>query len=197
MSIASSKRTAPNGHRCANAAGGHASRAAPSMRKTGIGPTAGADRSLAACPPHRLQKGTGTVEWLTAQGMTIGSDSNMAYRQADGSLAARPGADGDLPDRQASRAKPTLIDRLNGAWNWGSEKTRASSSAIRCRAPKKPLLVSWSRAGRRRPCSRRCAASISGLTSSNRVQIAQTSVGEDQRHPDPRLFRRACPPITC
>jgi len=39
--------------------------------------------------PRTGFKGTGTVEWLTAQGMTIGPDSNMAYRQADGSLAAR------------------------------------------------------------------------------------------------------------
>src|SRR4029453_9154398 len=39
--------------------------------------------------PHGGFKGRGTVEWLTSQGLTIGADSNRAYRQPDGELAAR------------------------------------------------------------------------------------------------------------
>jgi sarcosine oxidase subunit gamma len=39
--------------------------------------------------PRTGFKGTGTVEWLTAQGLKIGADSNIAYRQSGGELAAR------------------------------------------------------------------------------------------------------------
>lgn len=39
--------------------------------------------------PHGGFKGKGTVEWLTAQGLAIGPDSNKAYAQAGGELAAR------------------------------------------------------------------------------------------------------------
>src|SRR5438045_2547486 len=39
--------------------------------------------------PRTGFKGTGTVDWLTGQGLTIGNDSNMAYRQEGGALAAR------------------------------------------------------------------------------------------------------------
>jgi len=39
--------------------------------------------------PHGGFKGRGTVEWLTNQGLIIGADSNKAYLQADGELAAR------------------------------------------------------------------------------------------------------------
>jgi sarcosine oxidase, subunit gamma len=73
--------------------------------------------------PRTGFKGTGTVEWLTAQGMTIGPDSNMAYRQADGSLAARL-APTEIFLIDSLKGEASLIDRLNGAWNWGSEKPR-------------------------------------------------------------------------
>src|SRR4051812_4227841 len=39
--------------------------------------------------PHTGFKGAGTIEWLQGQGLTIGPDSNMAYRQEGGELAAR------------------------------------------------------------------------------------------------------------
>src|SRR5262245_20190045 len=39
--------------------------------------------------PRTGFKGVGTVEWLSAQGLSIGPDSNRAYRQPGGELAAR------------------------------------------------------------------------------------------------------------
>src|SRR4051794_29642960 len=39
--------------------------------------------------PRTGFKGTGTVDWLAGQGLTIGAESNMAYRQEGGALAAR------------------------------------------------------------------------------------------------------------
>ena len=73
--------------------------------------------------PRTGFKGTGTVEWLAAQGTTIGPDSNMAYRQADGSLAARL-APTEIFLIDSLKGEAGLIDRLNGAWNWGAEKPR-------------------------------------------------------------------------
>lgn len=73
--------------------------------------------------PRTGFKATGTVEWLTAQGLTIGPESNMAYRQADGSLAARL-APTEIFLIDGLKGEGALIDRLNGAWSWGSEKPR-------------------------------------------------------------------------
>jgi sarcosine oxidase subunit gamma len=73
--------------------------------------------------PRTGFKGTGTVEWLTTQGLTIGHDSNMAYRQADGSLAARL-APTEIFLIDSLNGEGGLIDRLNGAWSWGSERPR-------------------------------------------------------------------------
>src|SRR4051794_13176482 len=39
--------------------------------------------------PRTGFKGAGSIEWLQAQGLQIGPDSNMAYRQEGGALAAR------------------------------------------------------------------------------------------------------------
>ena len=53
----------------------------PQARRMGI-----ADLSVL---PRTGFKGAGTVEWLTSQGLNIGADSNIAYRQTGGELAAR------------------------------------------------------------------------------------------------------------
>jgi sarcosine oxidase subunit gamma len=73
--------------------------------------------------PRTGFKGTGTIEWLTSQGLTIGPESNMAYRQADGSLAARL-APSEIFLIDGLKGEAGLIDRLNGAWAWGTEKPR-------------------------------------------------------------------------
>jgi sarcosine oxidase subunit gamma len=73
--------------------------------------------------PHTGFKGAGTVEWLQGQGLTIGSDSNMAYRQEGGELAARL-APSEIFLIDSLAATGALIDKLNGAWNWGTEKPR-------------------------------------------------------------------------
>lgn len=73
--------------------------------------------------PRTGFKGAGTVEWLTAQGLSIGPDSNKAYRQSGGELALRlaPGEIFLIDDLAASGS---LIKRLNDAWSWGDEKPR-------------------------------------------------------------------------
>jgi sarcosine oxidase subunit gamma len=73
--------------------------------------------------PRTGFKGTGTVEWLQAQGLAIGADSNMAYRQEGGALAARL-APTEIFLIDGLDATGALIDRLNAAWAWGTEKPR-------------------------------------------------------------------------
>jgi sarcosine oxidase subunit gamma len=73
--------------------------------------------------PRTGFKGTGTVDWLTAQGLTIGDDSNMAYRQQGGELAARL-APTEIFLLDSLAATGGLIGTLNAAWNWGTEKPR-------------------------------------------------------------------------
>ena len=73
--------------------------------------------------PRTGFKGMGTVEWLTSQGLTIGPESNEAYLQRGGELAARLAPTeifllGDLA------GEGELVSRLNAAWQWGSETPR-------------------------------------------------------------------------
>jgi len=73
--------------------------------------------------PRTGFKGTGTVEWLTSQGLAIGPDSNRAYPQAGGELAARLApTEIFLIDSLAGTGE--LIRRLNAAWSWGGERPR-------------------------------------------------------------------------
>jgi sarcosine oxidase subunit gamma len=73
--------------------------------------------------PRTGFKGAGTIEWLTGQGLTIGPESNMAYRQADGSLAARL-APSEIFLIDGLKGEGQLVDRLNKAWSWGAERPR-------------------------------------------------------------------------
>jgi len=73
--------------------------------------------------PRTGFKGAGTIEWLTAQGLNIGPDSNKAYLQAGGELAARL-APGEIFLIDGLAGIGALIDRLNRAWSWGTEKPR-------------------------------------------------------------------------
>jgi sarcosine oxidase subunit gamma len=73
--------------------------------------------------PRTGFKGTGTVEWLTAQGLKIGAESNVAYRQDGCEWAARLApTEIFLLDDLAGGGR--LMAQLNGAWSWGSEKPR-------------------------------------------------------------------------
>ena len=73
--------------------------------------------------PRTGFKGTGTVEWLTAQGLKIGADSNIAYRQSGGELAARLApTEIFLVDDLAATGR--LVGQLNGAWAWTAERPR-------------------------------------------------------------------------
>ncbi|MGH6959324.1 MAG: hypothetical protein ACREE7_02455, partial [Dongiaceae bacterium] len=73
--------------------------------------------------PRTGFKGAGTVEWLTAQGLSIGPDSNRAYPQAGGELAARL-APTEIFLIDSLAGTGDLIRQLNAAWSWGSEKPR-------------------------------------------------------------------------
>jgi sarcosine oxidase subunit gamma len=73
--------------------------------------------------PRTGFKGVGTVEWLTAQGLAIGPDSNRAYPQSGGELAARL-APTEIFLVDGLAGSGDLMRRLNAAWNWGSEKPR-------------------------------------------------------------------------
>ena len=73
--------------------------------------------------PRTGFKGAGSVEWLTAQGLQIGSDSNKAYRQPCGALAARlaPTEVFLIDSLDGTGALIALVDK---AWSWGSERPR-------------------------------------------------------------------------
>lgn len=73
--------------------------------------------------PRTGFKGAGAVEWLASQGLAIGPDSNRAYPQPGGELAARLApTEIFLIDSLAGTGE--LIRRLNAAWGWGSERPR-------------------------------------------------------------------------
>src|SRR5499433_3822488 len=73
--------------------------------------------------PRTGFKGAGAVEWLTAQGLAIGPDSNRAYPQAGGALAARL-APTEIFLIDGLAGSGDLIRRLHAAWGWGSEQPR-------------------------------------------------------------------------
>ncbi len=104
-----------NGGAVAVRYGDNADRELQQAREMGI-----ADLSVL---PRTGFKGAGTVEWLVGQGLAIGADSNVAYRQAGGELAARL-APGEILLIDSLAATGDLIDRLNAAWTWGGEKPR-------------------------------------------------------------------------
>jgi sarcosine oxidase, subunit gamma len=73
--------------------------------------------------PRTGFKGVGTIEWLTAQGLSIGPDSNRAYLQAGGELAARL-APTEIFLIDSFAGTRELIRRLDAAWGWGAEIPR-------------------------------------------------------------------------
>jgi sarcosine oxidase subunit gamma len=73
--------------------------------------------------PHGGFKGRGTVEWLTSQGLAIGADSNKAYRQTGGELAARL-APTEIFLLDSLQGTGQLIGKLNSAWQWAPAAPR-------------------------------------------------------------------------
>ncbi len=73
--------------------------------------------------PHCGVKGRGTVEWLTGQGLAIGADSNKAYLQAGGELAARL-APTEIFLLDSLQGTGQLIGKLNNAWQWAPAAPR-------------------------------------------------------------------------
>ena len=73
--------------------------------------------------PHAGFKGKGTIEWLTAQGLTIGPDSNRAYAQTGGELAARL-APTEVFLLDSLNGTGALMHRLNDAWQWAEAAPR-------------------------------------------------------------------------
>lgn len=84
-------------------------------------------RRMALCDlsplPRTGFKGTGAVEWLQSQGLSIGADSNMAYRQAGGELAARL-APTEIFLIDGIAGSGALMSKLNAAWSWTDQKPR-------------------------------------------------------------------------
>jgi sarcosine oxidase, subunit gamma len=79
-----------------------------------------ADLSVMA---HCGFKGRGTVEWLTAQGLSIGEDSNRAYAQAGGELALRL-APTEILLIDSLDGTGRLMRTLNQAWTWAPMSPR-------------------------------------------------------------------------
>jgi len=73
--------------------------------------------------PRTGFKGTGTVEWLSGQGLQVGPDSNKGYAQPGGEVALRL-APTEVLLVDGLNGGAALIDRLNGAWSWGEERPR-------------------------------------------------------------------------
>ncbi|MBV5325420.1 MAG: hypothetical protein J0626_09220, partial [Rhodospirillaceae bacterium] len=73
--------------------------------------------------PHCGFKGKGTAEWLTAQGLNIGPDSNKAYGQAGGESAARL-APTEIFLLDSLAGTGALMARLNAAWKWAEAAPR-------------------------------------------------------------------------
>jgi len=73
--------------------------------------------------PRTGFKGAGAVEWLQAQGLEIRAESNRGYRQPGGELALRL-APTEIFLIDSLAGGGALIERLNQAWSWGSEKPR-------------------------------------------------------------------------
>ncbi|HVJ44206.1 MAG TPA: hypothetical protein VM639_22070 [Dongiaceae bacterium] len=73
--------------------------------------------------PRSGFKGVGTVDWLASQGLVIGAESNVAYRQSGGEWAARL-APNEIFLVDGLAASGSLIQRLNQAWQWGAETPR-------------------------------------------------------------------------
>jgi sarcosine oxidase subunit gamma len=73
--------------------------------------------------PRTGFKGSGAVEWLEAQGLAIGTESNRGYRQPAGEVALRL-APTEIFLIDSLTATGVSIDRLNQAWSWGAERPR-------------------------------------------------------------------------
>src|SRR3990170_2724990 len=73
--------------------------------------------------PRTGFKGVGAVEWLVGQGVEVGPDSNRAYTQTGGELAARL-APTEVLLLDGLAGTGALVGRLDKAWAWGAETPR-------------------------------------------------------------------------
>ena len=73
--------------------------------------------------PRTGFKGAGAVEWLVGQGVEVGPDSNRAYAQRGGELAARL-APTEVLLLDGLAGTGALVGRLDKAWAWGAERPR-------------------------------------------------------------------------
>jgi sarcosine oxidase subunit gamma len=73
--------------------------------------------------PRTGFKGAGTVDWLKAQGLTIGEPANIAYPQSGGELALKLAAT-EIFLIESLSATGATIERLNAAWKWAEATPR-------------------------------------------------------------------------
>ena len=144
--------------------------------------------------PRTGFKGTGTIEWLAGQGLTIGADSNMAYRQEGGELAARL-APSEIFLIDGLAATGALVEKLNSAWAWGTEKPR---KLIGYPMPRQDshawFMVTGTRgAGDVRQDLRHRSPAAQIRDRPDRPDLAR----QDERHRHPRQIAARCRPSTC
>src|SRR5882724_304570 len=77
--------------------------------------------------PRTGFKGTGSVDWLQSQDVTIGPESNRGYRQAGGETALRL-APSEILLIDSLAGSGNFISKLNAAWSWGTSSTRRRCS---------------------------------------------------------------------
>jgi len=73
--------------------------------------------------PRTGFKGTGAVEWLAAQGLAIGAESNRGYLQPGGEVALRL-APTEIFLIDSLAGTGALVEKLNQAWSWGVARPR-------------------------------------------------------------------------
>jgi sarcosine oxidase, subunit gamma len=73
--------------------------------------------------PRTGFKGTGSVDWLQSQDVTIGPESNRGYRQAGGETALRL-APSEILLVDSLAGSGNFIGKLNAAWSWGTSSPR-------------------------------------------------------------------------
>jgi sarcosine oxidase subunit gamma len=73
--------------------------------------------------PRTGFKGAGTLEFLTEQGLAIGDDSNVAYPQSGGGLAARL-APSEIFFLDGLDGEGKTVAQIKSAWHWGEERPR-------------------------------------------------------------------------
>jgi sarcosine oxidase subunit gamma len=138
--------------------------------------------------PRTGFKGAGAVEWLVGQGVEIGPDSNRAYAQPGGELAARL-APTEVLLLDGLAGTGALVGRLDKAWAWGTETPR---KPIGYPVPRADSHAWFAVTGRHAPAmfAKLCGVDLQPSSSPRRDRADLDRQDERHRHP-PRPGRRS------